>query len=102
MAIAVPKVARKGDNVRYQCQIGNDIHSGTGSISGGSPDVKAEGQNVARDGDPVNCGPCGTGTIRATGTTKVNGRKIALVGDSVNLPTGSGTITSGAKKVSST
>ena len=92
-------VARVGDSVQYCCQIGDDIICGTGFISGGSPNVKANTQDVARNGDPVNCGPCGTGNIIASGQTNVNGIKIALIGDTVILPTGSGTIVSASPNV---
>jgi uncharacterized Zn-binding protein involved in type VI secretion len=85
-------IARVSDPVFYTCVIGSKLISGTGSITSGSPDTNLDKLSIARDGDMVDCGPCGLGVIRASGTTKVNSRGVALLGDQVTLPTGSGTI----------
>ena len=94
-------VAKVGDSVQYCCQIGDDIVCGTGRVAVGSRRTITNSKDQARDGDQADCGPCGYGNIIASGTTLVDGRKVALIGDRVILPTGSGTIISGSNNVDS-
>lgn len=94
-------VARVGDSVQYCCIVGDKLVCGTGTIVTGSPKTRTNKMDQARDGDQADCGPCGYGTIIASGNTTVDGKKIALLGDTVTLPTGSGTIVSGSNDVTS-
>lgn len=89
-------VARVGDPVSYCCVLGDEIVCGVGFIDSGSSDTNANSVPVARMGDSVNCGPCGSGSVIASGTTLVNGQNIALISDTVVLPTGSGFIIGGS------
>ena len=95
------RVAVQGDLVRYTCVVGDKVVNGIGTISQGSSDVNAEGRQLARDGDPCNCGPCGTGRIIATAKNRANGKKIARIDDTVQLPTGSGRVITATVTVSS-
>jgi uncharacterized Zn-binding protein involved in type VI secretion len=94
-------VAREGDSVRYTCVVGDKVVSGTGSVYRGSSNIKAEGRQIARDGDLCNCGPCGFGTIKSTAKNKANGKPVARIYDLVRLRTGQGRIVTGAKRTSS-
>ena len=94
------KIARVGDKHSGICNHGFDCcpHYVTGTIVGGSDNVSNQ-SNVARDGDKVihNCPHCGTGYIVAsTRDIHANGKGIAIEGDTVIYPGGSGTIVSGS------
>lgn len=82
------RVIRVGDKVQFACVRGGTVISGTGSVVQGSPDVSANGSPVARDGDRVQCGGCGSGRIQATGENLCNGTPIAVDGDEVILDGG--------------
>jgi uncharacterized Zn-binding protein involved in type VI secretion len=90
------KVARVGDSVQYTCICGDKVVSGIGTIITGSSDTFNNGKQISRDGDQAECGCCGVGRIVATSKNDINGKKIARVGDTVILPTGSGTIIQGS------
>lgn len=90
-------VARIGDRTFGYCS----SHDGNflGTVIGGSSDVKANSQGIARLGDTVlsDCGH--TGTINsANASVNVNGIKAARNGDSFT-GTYSGTITEGSTDV---
>jgi uncharacterized Zn-binding protein involved in type VI secretion len=94
------KIARIGDTHHGICNHGFDCcpHHVTGTIVGGSGNVSNH-SGVARDGDKVvhNCPHCGTGYIVASVTdVDVNGKSIAVQGDKVIYPGGSGVIDSGS------
>lgn len=94
------KIARVGDKHSGICDHGLDCcpHHVTGIIIGGSDNVNNHSE-VARDKDKVihNCPHCGTGYIVAsTNDVHVNGKNIAIIGDTVIYPGGSGKIVSGS------
>jgi uncharacterized Zn-binding protein involved in type VI secretion len=95
------RAASVGDLVRYQCVLGDTVVNGVGTIIQGSQNTNAEGAPLARDGDRVNCGPCGTGIIQATAKNRCNGKKIARIDDVVKLPTGQGRIITATTKLRS-
>jgi len=52
-----------------------------GSVASASSNVFAEGVAVTHDGKAYNCSRHGFQVIRASGTNRVNGQKIAREGD---------------------
>ena len=96
----MPRIARIGDTHHGICSHGYDCcpHSVSGTIVGGSGNVSNH-SGVARNGDAVvhNCPHCGTGHIVASvQDVNVNGKQIAIIGDTVIYPGGSGVIDSGS------
>lgn len=79
-------------------RIGDGLSHG-GSVTGGSPDVIADGAYVARIGDTADCAVHGPVTI-STGSTVMfaDGKGVARVGDSCSC---GATITTGAAGVAS-
>lgn len=97
-------VARVGDRHEGTCNHYFPCcpHLVSGSIVKGSPNVKANGKQVARLGDEVdnNCPHCGIGWISSSSSTvKANGIGVARIGDTVEYPGGSGVIVSGSGDV---
>src|SRR6185312_3383657 len=77
--------ARSGGE-KAVARVGDPITHG-GSVTAGSPTVKANGLAVARVGDAVNCAVHGAQTITGTGAStavKANGIGIARLGTSIS------------------
>jgi uncharacterized Zn-binding protein involved in type VI secretion len=104
MVIIMPQVARVADQHIGTCDHGLDCcpHNVIGVISSGSPDVFANGLQVARLNDNVihDCPHCGTGYIASASTLNfANKIGIARIADSVIYPGGFGHIISASDDV---
>ena len=100
----MPRIARATDEHRGTCGHGFSCcpHGVVGTIVQGSPNVSANGLQVARLGDGVahDCPHCGTGFVSsASATVKANGTGVARLGDSATYPGGGGTITTASPDV---
>ena len=85
----MPAVARQGDAISHG-----------GAIISGAARTLAEGQPVARQGDPVSCAQHGMQTITGgSATVLVEGRPVARVGDAIScgatIVSGAGTVQAG-------
>ena len=100
----MPRVARAGDAHEGTCSHGAMCcpHKVAGTIAQGSPDVYANGLQVARLGDKVghNCPHCGIGWVASSSiTVMANSIGVARLGDEVTYPGGGGTITTASDDV---
>lgn len=87
----MPKLMRVGDTFSGTCNSHGTI---TGTITGGSPNVKAENKAVARIGDKGTCS-CGHVFTIKTGSSlvKADGIGICRVGDNATVDVVGGNLT---------